>query len=268
MTQAVEIGTIWDRTAATLREAARPIAAIALPAILVPQLVSALARGVGQTDDRAVALLAGAIVLAASLVALWGQLAVTAFTVTGARAPAVRIATRRLPAMVGVSLVLLAAFAALLLPALLILIGGGFDPMAEEVVPPAPASIAWAVLYLLLLAPLLLWLAARLLPTTACVLFERRGLGAIARAFRLTRGHGAGLAGALLLFAVVSLVAITAARLVVGSILALAFGGDGPWSAGAIGGAIGAAAVSAALAVVQAVFIGHAFGMLAERSPA
>ncbi|MCQ4504282.1 hypothetical protein NON27_29320, partial [Vibrio parahaemolyticus] len=72
----------------------------------------------------------------------------------------------------------------------------------------------------------LLFVGARLLPLYAVVLRERLGLGAIDRAWRLTRRHTWRLVGAVLLFMIVVMIASWAAQAVAGLVTALVLGGD------------------------------------------
>src|SRR3546814_5010707 len=84
---------------------------------------------------------------------------------------------------------------------------------------------------------------ARLLPLNSVVVAERRGVGAIRRAFGLTRGLALRIVGVVILFFVVWGVSAMAATTVLGSIFQLAFGGEGAITlatvlTGVVGGAV------------------------------
>src|SRR3546814_20166423 len=81
-------------------------------------------------------------------------------------------------------------------------------------------------LYSRALVIVVLWGMARLLPLNSVVVAERRGVGAIRRAFGLTRGLALRIVGVVILFFVVWGVSAMAATPVLGSIFKLAFGGE------------------------------------------
>jgi len=110
-----------------------------------------------------------------------------------------------------------------------------------------------AALFLVELA-VVLFVLARLLPLTGVIVAERRGLGAYARAFRLTRGMTWKLLGVILLYAVVAWVSSLAATTVFGSILRLVAPGEGSVTVAGVLTAIAAAAVQAVFTVLAAAF--------------
>jgi hypothetical protein len=96
--------------------------------------------------------------------------------------------------------------------------------------------------------------SGRLMALYAVVIAERRGIGALGRAFSLTRGVGGRLFGVMLLYVIVSEVAQLATRTVFGSIFALIFGSDPGISIGSVLTAILVAAVGTIFFVLAAVF--------------
>ena len=106
------------------------------------------------------------------------------------------------------------------------------------------------------------WLFARLLPLVPTVLNERLGLGAIARAFGVTRGLGLKLVGALVLYGIVLYVASSAAKWVTFIPLRLVLGGDGIGTASFIGAVVGAL-VSTAFSVLAYAFIAQLYRRVA-----
>ncbi len=124
------------------------------------------------------------------------------------------------------------------------------------------ARLAWLGLWALLLQQLalvVLWVSARLLPINAVVALERRGIGAIRRAFELTRGMTWKLIGVLILYAIVAGVAVSAAQFVVGGIVGLLTSSTGALSPTVIAASFAVAAVSAALALYQSAFVGKLY---------
>jgi hypothetical protein len=131
------------------------------------------------------------------------------------------------------------------------LLAAGFDIQAAmtNAQPAVPVSAGWFVtLYMLVLAPLLLFVTARLLLLTPVVVFERRGLGAIRRSFALSRGLTWKIIGVMILYFIVAGVAMLASGTVFGSVFRIAFGGEG---------LITTATVLTALvgAIVQTIFV-------------
>ena len=109
-----------------------------------------------------------------------------------------------------------------------------------------------------------LLLVVRLVPLYAVVLHERRGVGAIARSWRLTRRHSWRLIGVVLLFLIVLLVASTAAQSVVGLIARLALGAEARGTVAFIA-ALAGQAVSTALTLAAIVFSAQLYLALVTR---
>ncbi|MES2753197.1 MAG: hypothetical protein V4659_00885, partial [Pseudomonadota bacterium] len=167
---------------------------------------------------------------------------------------------------------LFAAFV-LALPIVAILVANGVDlttlgnPAVRQ--PLSPGAGGAIALYCLVLVPLLLWLTARAyLLTSAVVVAEHRALGAIGRAWQLSRGSAGRIVGVILLFLVVMIVAGLAATLVFGSIFKLALGGDGPISAASVLTALIVALVSTVFSVIATVFPAKLYVALRDRAPA
>jgi hypothetical protein len=210
------------------------------------------------------------VTLVLMAVSFWGALTITAITSDPNvdRAEATRLATARLPAQLGVFVLLTLAGTLLVVPLLGVMAASGVDlaslgqPGAE---PRMTGGSALAVgLYSLLLLGAFLWLLARLLPLVPVVLHERLGLRAIGRAFRLTRGMGWRLVGALLLFLIVLSVASGAATYVTGAILAVILGQGNAATAQFLGGVFGAV-IGTVLSVLAYAFSARLYVMLTGR---
>ena len=116
------------------------------------------------------------------------------------------------------------------LPGILLLVSAGFDVERAraglEQTAVNGSRVAAGALYFVILTVFLLWAGARLLPLMPVIVNERRGLGAIARSFALTRGSTLKLVWVILLYAIVVLVAMVAVGSVFGLIARLVLGED------------------------------------------
>ena len=252
-----KIGTIWDRAVDFVRDHAGEL----MPVLLVTQFVvpafNGSLNGIRADASGGTAAALGLLSGVAALVSLWGALYLIAFSAQPNGQEQHRVAlslskSRFLP-MIGVSIVLMAILA----------VASGFDfTSAMNGVPPQPsefAKLGVALLYFFALALFVLWVSARLLPINAVVAHERRGVGAIRRAFELTRGMTLKLIGVLILYAIVAGIAVSAAQFVVGGLFGLLTAGTTGLSPAIIAGAFAVAAVSAALALYQSAFVGKLY---------
>ena len=262
-----KIGTIWDRAVDFVRDHAGEL----MPVLLVTQFavpaLSGSLNGIRAEATGGTAVALGLLSGVTALVSLWGALYLIAFSAQPNGQEQHRVAlslskSRFLP-MIGISVVLMAILAVLAIPGVVLAVASGFDfTSAMNGVPPQPSEIAKlgvALLYFLALALVLLWVSARLLPINAVVAHERRGVGAIRRAFELTRGMTLKLIGVLILYAIVAGVAVSAAQFVVGGVFGLLTSSTTGLSPAIIAGAFAVAAVSAALALYQSAFVGKLY---------
>lgn len=262
-----KIGTIWDRAVDFVRDHAGEV----MPVLLVTQFavpaLSGSLNGIRADASGGTAAALGLLSVVSALVSLWGALYLIAFSAQPNGQEQHRVAmslakTRFLP-MIGVSIVLIAILVVLALPGVVLAVVSGFDFVSVmNGVPPQASDVARlgvALLYFVVLALFLLWASARLLPINAVVAHERRGIGAIRRAFELTRGMTLKLIGLLILYGIVAGVAVTAAQFVIGGIFGLLTANTGGFSPAIIAGSVGVAAVSAALALYQSAFVGKLY---------
>ncbi len=262
-----KIGTIWDRAVDFVRDHLGEV----MPVLLVTQFAAPALSGslagvrAGATGVTAAAF--GLVSLVTTLISLWGALYLIAFSAQPngqeQRSVAMHLAKSRFLPLIGISIVLVAIFAVLAIPGVVLAVASGFDFQSVIAgVPPQPsefAKLGVAMLYFLALSLFVLWASARLLPINAVVAMERRGIGAITQAFRLTRGMTWKLIGLLLLYAIVAGVAVSAAQFVVGGIFGLLSDPNSSFSLAIIGGAFAVAAVSAALSLYQTAVIGKLY---------
>lgn len=253
--------TVWDRAAAFLGDNAAAIAPLALGALFVPMALSGSLRPLLGTLGGAGDVVLGVALVLLSLATVWGNLAVTALALDPARsrAQAVAAANARLLPVIGVFAALLAALLALMLPFAAALGMSGVDMAAlsagqTSAVTPNAGAVIFILLYLPVFAVLLLWLSGRLALIVPVVVAERRGLGALARSFALTRPVQWRIVGVLILYLVVSFVATAAARTVFGSVFGLLLGGDGPVTTASVLTSTIMAGVSTALSLLSIAF--------------
>ena len=268
-----KIGTVWDSALDAVRGRLGTIlpfaaGALFLPSVIQTGLQSYLVRP-GAPATGAVAAL-GLVAIPLMLVTLWGALAITAITShpDTTSGDAGRQATARILPLVGVWLTLGLAASLFVLPLIALLAAAGFDFAAAGSPGYRPefsgATALVAVLYMLVVFGLFLWLLARLLPLVPVVLHERLGMGAIGRAFRMTRGMGGRLVGLLILYVVVVGVASLAVTSVLGLLFRLLLGEEDAATAAFLGGVAGAV-VSTALAVISYAFVARLYASLSGR---
>lgn len=269
----VSIGTTWDRTVDFVRDNLSALAPVVLATQFAPAAVSGSFDRLRATSSGGTSLALTLLTVAATVIAMWGALYLTGFAAQDdkreQRHLARTIATRRFLPLIGVSILLFLIVVVLFIPAGVLAVASGFDftsVMAGREPDPAQfAALGWTSLYVFVAAIFMVWLFARLLPVTAVVAMERRGVGAIGRAFALTRGMALKLVGLLILYAIISAVAVLAARFVFGAIFGLVSAADSSVSVGDIAAAVAVAAVSAILATYQATFVGKLYrGMVGD----
>lgn len=267
----VKMTSVWDATTDFLRDHAAAVLTVSGALVFAPSLIGGLIDGAAasgaQTPGTAVT--RGAASLIGTILTLWGGAAIAALAIRPSGAgPAIGQSARRLPAILGVTLVLLIAFLMLAIPLSAILAAGGVD-MAMMAAPGTamPAigggtAMALAA-YSLFVLVLLLWAGARLAVLLPVIIAERRGLGAIRRASQLTRGHGWRLVGLYVLFGIVALVLSGAVGAVAGLIGVLLSSGTPGIDAGTVVVALAAAIVTTLLTVIQSAFVGRLYAALA-----
>lgn len=263
-----KMGIVWERTTAFAGERLGTLVPVALAAFVVPGVINTCLSAATATAGGGARLGAGLLVLLLSLVSFWGSLTVMALaTGEGGIAAAGRLAARRLPAALAVSIALGLVAALVALPLPLILAMRGYDVMAmatgqagNVLVDPQTSSIV--ALWALVLIVAFLVLFTRLLLVSPVVLREGVAFAAIRRSWALTRGHGWRIAGLLLLFALIGGIAQMAAQLVFGSVFALLFGTAPGLTTAMLLTTIVTASVQAVVMVLLAAFQGKLYGAL------
>jgi hypothetical protein len=271
----VRIGTVWDSTMEVVQGRLGMLAPVALLTLFLPSVVQAAIAAYlpAREGDIVRALLTLVVSLALMLVTIWGGLAITAMASRPdtTRAEAGAQATSRLPAMLGVALVLGAIVVILFLPVAILFAASGVD-MAQVgqpgYVPPISGGGAMFMgLWSLAAGILLIWAFARLVPIAPVVLHEKLGLGAIRRSFAVTSGMTWKLIGVLILFGIVVYVAAGAAQLVVGALVGLLLGPSGAATTQFVS-AVAAALVTTGFSTLAYVFAARLYALRSGRDGA
>lgn len=263
---------VWDRTAEFLSDNLSALLPIALILIFVPTSIEGSLAGLAQ-DRSALAVGVQLVGVALAIVTLLGQLSIMALAMDPARGrDAWRTGLARLPQAVLVLIVVLLILALLALPVVLVLAGFGYDfsaRMAGQMPEVPPAAIGIIALYCLMLLPIGLWISARLALVSPTIVAEGIGIGALGRSIELTRGNALAIIGVILLYAIVSIVAVLAAQTVFGSIFVLIAGNEGGgMSIAAVLTSIVVATVQTAFTVIAAAFLAQLYRALAARQGA
>jgi hypothetical protein len=225
----VNMSGVWDRAAEFLGDNLATILPIALLAFFVPASIEGSLPDPATVEGTALPLLLSLLSIGFSILSLWGSLAIVAMAGRPDAGYAGAVARRRLlPALaVWVALFAVVMLLTLPLPFALWLNGYDLDAIARMQNVEISAAMAWPlILYGFVLAALLLWAAARLLLVSPLIVHERRFFDAIPRSLALTRGLTWRIIGVILLFAIVSIVAVFATRVVFDPIFRLVTGND------------------------------------------
>lgn len=260
------MSSVWDRAAEFLSDNLAVVTPLALAALFLPMSLTGnlqpLLGTLGGAGDAAL----GVVLVLLALATVWGNIAITALALdpVGGRAPAIAAANRLLLSVAGVFLLLLLGTMVLAIPFAVALGFSGIDLEAVAAgrmtgAQPSTGAALVMLLYLPVFGALLLWLSARLSVVVPTMVMERRGVGAVARAFALTRPAQWRIVGVLLLYIVVSFVATRAAQSVFGSVLALTIGGEGPLTLASVLTSIVVAGVSTVFSLLSIAFVARLY---------
>jgi hypothetical protein len=253
----VRIGTVWDRTVDVLRGRLGILIPIAAVSLFLPSVLNTALAAFGPAGTGGMAILGAIIALAVLLANIWGQLAMLAVATHPAttRADAGRQATARLLPALGVIIAMAVLFALALVPVVAVMMGAGVDLTRGNVaVQTLPAAVSGFIgIYSLVFLVVAFIAGARLILLNPVILNERRGLGAVMRSIRLTRGLTLKIVAVMILFGIVLLVPMLAVQAVVGLIARLILGADALPAIAFLAGVAGAA-VTSLFSVVAAAF--------------
>ncbi|MEN3749304.1 hypothetical protein TPR58_19175 [Sphingomonas sp. HF-S3] len=253
----VKMGTVWDRTSDFVADNLSRILPVALVAFFIPFSITGNLSPLLDQADMRLSLVLLLVMVALSVLALWGSLALTAMVVRP-NGDAPRTALRCLGPALLVWLLLFVLLAALVAPLGIGLALAGIDPTGIRPMPGTVsigAGLGWAMaLYFLAMLAVSFWLSARLALINSAIVGDRLGIGAIGRSFRLTAGLSWRLMGVGILYIIVSNVAALAAQTVFGSVLALIMEDAAPFSLASILTSIAVAAVQTGFCVLAPLF--------------
>ena len=268
----VQMSTIWDRTVAFASTALASIMPIAVLLLFLPISIQLAITPVLEKQAVAARLIPMILFWVFQLL---GTLSIIVLALGATLRPgeAARAALARLLPAIGVFVVLGILIGLAAVPLGIGMRMAGIDMAAlrsghPDATSMTPGIALLMVFYALIYIALILWATARLLVIEPVILAERRGIGAIKRAFGLTRGLTWRIIGVLLLYAIVSTIAVLAAQTVFGSILRLIAPDDGDIGVAGVITAIIVAAVSAGFKVLAAIFVAKLYvgiGEAAER---
>lgn len=271
----VSMSAVWDRTTEFLGDRAGAVAGIAAVAIFIPNAVTETLAPLKTSAGPGLKLGLGLLAVVFTIVSLWGQLAIIALALdrAGGAAEARAHAARRLGPMILVGLAMLVVAVLLVLPVFGTLMANGVDlsrfgqPGAQQTL--TPGGSAFIALYLLILLPIALWLLARFVVLSAAVVVaENETLGALGRAFRLTRRLAWKIIGVLVLYGVVMFVAGLAAVTVFGALFSFLLGGDGAITLAGGLTAVVKASVTAIFSAIATVFTAKLYVAARDREGA
>lgn len=263
----ISMGRVWDDAMGVLARHRGAVLLVAALGIFVPGAISGLANlhaPIATAEQKTLISLLG---LVTTIATVWGQLSLSALALSAddaARAgSALAIGLRRLPAMLLVVLVILLALVVIGVPVIVLMVAGGVDFAALSAGTPgatiSPGAGLGIAAYVILLVPVLLFLAARIALTTPVVVAERRNIGAIGRSWALTRGLTFKLAGLIILYTVIALVTLAATQFVLGGLLLLVWGNGEAVNAATVVTALAVAVVTAILSTISTVFVARLY---------
>jgi hypothetical protein len=259
----LKMGTVWDRTAEFLTDNLATLLPIGLFAFFVPFSIRGNFAYAAESAGFEFQLVLQLVSLGFAILAVWGSLAITAMVLdSGAGASAGTTGTKRLLPALAVAVTMLAALLLAWAPAAIVIGIYGYDFEAAFTSP-----FGWPLaLYCVVAVAFALWFSARMMLVNPVIVAEKSIFGAIPRSFRLTRGVTLPIVGVLLLYILVSLVAVLATQIVFGSIFALLAGApDSPVSLSRVLTSVMVAAVQTGFTMIVPVFTANLYLALTQR---
>jgi hypothetical protein len=260
------MGTVWDRTTAFLGDRTAALMPIVLLLLFVPVCVQGIVTPLMETGEGTRTAI-GLLVLILTLVMVWGQLSIVALVVEPGASASAAASTggRRLLPAIGIGILVGLIFFVIALPLVIAFASSGVHLVAVAPgrwMPEGSMSSGLKLfigLYALAYVVFLFWLGARFALINSVVVAERRGIGAIKRAFLLTRGLALRIVGVIILFLVVYAVCSMAVTTVLGSLFELLFGGEGAVTLATVLTAIASGVVTTAFTALAAAFLAELY---------
>lgn len=265
------MGTVWDRATEFLGDNIGALFPIILVGIFLPLSISDNLAPLGAQVDQSQKLVLSLFNLVLTIVSMFGQFVVMTMAIDGEQSvrQAIRTVFARLLLILLVTVILLVIVFGLALPIVIALgmanldmaalSSGNPDQVAAALRGMSP-GVAWFIaLYAMAWAIAVVWISARLILTTSVVIAERLGVGALGRSFGLTRGITFKIIGVLLLYVIVSFVAILAAKAVFGTVAGLLIGTVGPLTVAGVIVSIAVGLVDTLFTALQSAFLGKLY---------
>jgi hypothetical protein len=268
----VKIGTVWERTAEFLTDNLGALLPVSLLAYFVPFSIRGNFAYVSEGARLDFQLVLQLVGLGFAVLAVWGSLTIIAMVFDTDPRNAGGVGVRRLPAALAVSVVLLLVLMLFCAPIAWAFSAYGYDlgAVMQGAVPAIPAAVGWPLaLYAIAVATLTLWATARLVVLNPAIVAEKKWFGAVARSWGLTRGLTWPVIGVILLYALVSSVAVLATQLVFGSVFQLVAGSaDSGLSLSRVLTSVMVAAVQTGFTMIVPVFTAQLYLALLQREAA
>jgi hypothetical protein len=262
----LSVSKAWEETRAIIARDNRLFAALALALVGLPATITGLVNPKGITDS-ATPFWVDLVVLAASLAALEGQLALIRMALGPATTvgDAVAHGLRRMPTYLLSAIIIGCGLLIVAVPFVLVLIAAGVQVDNEAELVRSPAFMVIALLYFFLLC----FVGVRMLMSSPVASAERIGpVAIIRRSWELTSGHGWSLLGFVLLFFLAAVVFVMAIGAAIGIVVGLLIGPIEPMSVSALVVSLVQALVQAAVTTVLAVMLARMYVQLAGRTEA
>jgi hypothetical protein len=257
----LSISKAWEETSDIVSRDGRLITTVALALIALPQLIVGIAAPPAAVQSGLGLLLS----IVAALIALLGQMALVRLAIGPSTSVGESIAhaARRYPSAIGAFLLILCAFAVVIVPLTAVLMSTGLLQMPAEGDPPTPSFLRY--IFALLILGLLI--GVKFLMVTPVATTEPVGpLTIIKRSWSLTKDRYWPLLGFELLLVVTAFILLLAAQ-IVGGILARAIGGDvSPFTLGALIQALFVSIAQAGFTVLIAVMLARIYVQLSGKS--
>lgn len=263
----IPVAALWQETIGFIRRESALLVPLSLATLGLGDAGTNLIAGIIRSNAAAGEWASGAAIglVFALLLSVLGQLAIMSLALSRGGlsvGEALRVATRRLPRIVLVSMLIFWGVLLLLLPLLLMLASSGVDLST-----PNPKIPPLASFYGFLISGLIIWAGIRLLPLNAMIVDRESPILTVLRdTFRATRGHAAILLALGAVYVLAWAVATTLIGTIVGAIFAPLSTALGVPFAGNVMVALAGGMVAAAMGMISAVFIARLYQHLGARS--
>lgn len=255
---ALSISRAWDEAKARIASDGKLFTIVAAALVALPALVTGVVSPASAAAEPTIT--TGIVIVAASLIALIGQIAIIRLAI-GANvsvAEAIGHGARRMPIYLVAGILVLIAFFLVSIPFVGVLVAAGV-PLENRAIVASPVALVLGLLYFALVC----FIAVRMLMSSPVASEEPVGpIGILRRSWTLTGGHWWRLLGFILLFVIGALILMAAIGWAVGLVAVVLLGPVEPMSASALVMAIVDAVVNASVTVLLAVMLARIYVQL------